>query len=479
MKATINSSKFCLSKFLTSSIRQILSDFSTIKVLRYTVSSVSDFVTVNFINVLYLLVGTYYEMLKHTFNSRKQSGTRASNQFKIVVIGLPNAGTTHLINRLLNTRFTQTKRFKVYHCSINTTTFVWRETNRNYQLPANNKSCIRAVIFEVIATKTIIDLLYLLIAPEDIILLVYDPSLLSTASYMADIDYILNFVSAHRSAECCSSALKHHFPLILIMGIHTVPSMNLQANYFPCDNKPYKKHILQLGEHSFQKKSIFSEHKTPEYNLLILKKLIIAVAKPVYTQHCPSAYIHFEKTILSQSESRSLLTKAQVMEIACQAGIETTEQPFELIEYFRKKGIILYYPKVQALENKIFVSPHILYHIICVFEQSECLSFQEAFELRSETVKKALVHLLKAFDLAVAGHWANSKALQAGFLYDGTPFVIPSLLDTKVVSKKLNPKDYVGVVYYFPGDFLPKCVFYQLMTRLINWFHSDENTISW
>ena len=35
MKATINSSKFCSSKFLTCSIRQILSDFSTVKVLRY------------------------------------------------------------------------------------------------------------------------------------------------------------------------------------------------------------------------------------------------------------------------------------------------------------------------------------------------------------------------------------------------------------------------------------------------------------
>ena len=37
MKATVNSSKFCSSKFLTCSIRQISSDFSTVKVLRYTV----------------------------------------------------------------------------------------------------------------------------------------------------------------------------------------------------------------------------------------------------------------------------------------------------------------------------------------------------------------------------------------------------------------------------------------------------------
>ena len=38
MKAIINLSKFCSSKFLTCSIHQISSDFSTIKVLHYTVT---------------------------------------------------------------------------------------------------------------------------------------------------------------------------------------------------------------------------------------------------------------------------------------------------------------------------------------------------------------------------------------------------------------------------------------------------------
>ena len=37
MKATVNSSKFCLSNFHKCLIRQILSDFSTVKVLRYMV----------------------------------------------------------------------------------------------------------------------------------------------------------------------------------------------------------------------------------------------------------------------------------------------------------------------------------------------------------------------------------------------------------------------------------------------------------
>ena len=43
MKATINSSKFCSSKCLTWSIRQISSDFSTVKVLCYTVVDLDIF----------------------------------------------------------------------------------------------------------------------------------------------------------------------------------------------------------------------------------------------------------------------------------------------------------------------------------------------------------------------------------------------------------------------------------------------------
>ena len=41
MKATINLSKFCSSNFLARLIRQILSDFSTVKVLRYMVQHYS------------------------------------------------------------------------------------------------------------------------------------------------------------------------------------------------------------------------------------------------------------------------------------------------------------------------------------------------------------------------------------------------------------------------------------------------------
>ena len=417
-------------------------------------------------------------MLKSKHAPIKQSGTRASNQFKIVVVGLPNSGTTHLINQLLNAQFSQqTKGFKVYHCSVNPKTFKWKEEDISYQPSAKNKSCIRAVIFEVIVTKTILDLLHLLIAPEDIILLAYDPSLLSTASYMADIDYILNFVSAHCSANCCSSALHcPHFPLVLMVGIYNFSTMNSHTIDFLCHGKTYEKHILQLEENPFY---LNAEYRSmvPEYKIHFLKENIIAAAKQICNQHCPSMYLHFEKTILTLSKSRLLLSTVQATDIAYQAGIDTTEQ---LFEHFRNKGIIFYYPKVQALQNKIFISPQkLITYITYVFEKPEYSSFEEEITQLRTVTKKHIVYLLKTFDLAVAGHWSISKTCKAGFHYDSTPFIIPSLVNTKIVSKRLKPKDYVGVFYYFPDEFLPKCVFYQLMTKLINWFHSDENTINW
>ena len=443
------------------------------------ISSVFDFVTVNFINVLYLLVGTYYEImlnLKHAsnYNSRKQSGTRASNQFKIVVIGLPNAGTTHLISQLLNTQFTQqTKRFKVYHCSINTTTLVWSVTDRSYQPPASNKSCIRAVIFEVIATKAILDLLYLLIAPEDIIVLVYDPSLLSTVSYMADIDYILNFVSAHCNTQCCSSTTQSsHFPAVLMMGICTSVKLYSQAiNFFRkyYRGKACEKHIFAFHFISGYK-GVF-----PESELCFLKESISTAAGPLYSQHCPSKYLQFEQAIFELHGHRSFLTTLKASAIADQIGIQATEQ---LFKYFRNKGIILYYPKVQDLQDKIFISPQLIIPITAIFEPRDHLSLQESFMGFSLRLQRWLAYLLVNFNLAVSGHWLFSKASKAGFYHDDTAYIIPSLIHNKVVPKKLKPEDYVGVLYYFPDKFLPRCVFYQLMTKLIDWFHADENSIN-
>ena len=411
---------------------------------------------------------------KYAPNPRiKQSRTRASNQFKIVVIGLPNIGSTHLIHRLLNIQFTQqTKRFKIYHCTIDTTTFEWRETDRSYQPPANDYTCIRVVIFEIIATKTILDLLYLLIAPEDIILLVYDPLLLNNASYMADIDYILNFVSAHCNTECCSSAVQsRHFPVVLMTGICTIYGSYSQAINFRdyYHGKTCEKHILQQDMHPFH-------FMFPEHEIRFLNETILTAAEPVYSQHCPSMYLQFEQAILELYGRRSFITTVKASVIADEIGIQATEKVFE---HFRNKGIILYYPKVQGLQDKIFISPRLIIAITIIFEPcDDNLSLQESFMQFPPRLRGWLVYLLENFDLAVAGHWSFSITSKAGFYHDGTPYIIPSLIHAKEVSKKLKPEDYVGILYCFPDEFLPRCLFYQLMTKLIDWFHANENSIN-
>ena len=385
---------------------------------------------------------------------------RASNQFKIVVIGFPNTGSTHFIHRILNNQFTQqTKRFRVYNCAINTATLEWKEVAIGYQHLAKDKLYIRAVIFEVIATKTIIDLLYLLIAPEDVILLAYDPSLLNTASYMADIDYILNFVSAHCSTKCCSSAMhSSHFPVVLMVGIrYSSHAVNSLRDY--CHGKIYEKHILWQSAFSF---------------IDDIKKAILSTASPLYTQHCPSVYLQFEKAILELPGNQLSLTMVKALEIAKKAGIETTE---ELFEHCRNKGIILYYPKIK----KLFISPQMVMNfIVFVFELPDYSSLQEALTHLGPKIMKLLVYLLKSFNLVVAGHWSFSKASKAGFCYNNTQFIIPALVDKKIAPKKyIKPMDYVGIIHYFPDQFLPKCIFYQLMIKLIDWFHYDDTTINW
>ena len=411
----------------------------------------------------------------------KRPRTTASNQFKIVVIGLPNAGTTQLIHRLLNKEFNsqqQTKRFKVYHCIISTKTGEWREID--YETFVRDKSCVRAVVFEVIATKTILELLYLLIAPEDIILMVYDPLSLSTTSYMADIDYILSSVSSHCSAKCCSSAMHSpHFPLVLMVGVCNNFTLcprvvNFLRDY--CHGETFEKHILQQDKDAFhfinENRSTYFDNKIP-----FLRAIILTAAEPICGQPCPSMYLQFGQTVVGLYERRSCLTKGQALEIASQVGIKITCAE-EVFEHCRNKGIIMYYPKVQDLQDKIFISPQMILNLITsVFELSvRYSSLQELFMKRTPKQQQLLVYLLENLDLAVHGHWSFSETSKAGFYYDDTPYIIPSLVDSKLF--KINPEGYVRILYCFPNKFIPRCVFYQLITRLIDWFHSDEKTIS-
>lgn len=417
---------------------------------------------------------------KNASNPRiKESRNSASNQFKIVVIGPPDAGTTDLIHKLLNKQVSQqTERFKVYHCSINAKTLKWEQKGKSWRPSGKNKSCIRAKIFEVIATKAMLGLLHLLISPQDIILVVYDPSSLSTSGYKADIDQILNSVSAHCSeGEECSTSSVHspHFPLIFMVAISFISSFRSHIISFLrscCRGKTYERHISQEDKHAFH--FISDTNVDSENTIKSLTLVILAAAQPVYSEHCPPVYLQFEKVI---SESRSLLSKVQDLEISHQVDIE------QVLKHFRNRGIVLYYPKVQGLQNAILTSPHlIIYLISCIFEPSDYSSLQELFtEIQDQLGVSAvvfLIRLLKKFNLALTDHWSITKLPKESFHYDGAAFVIPSLMDAEVV-QKLKPEGYVGVLFYFPGGFLPQCVFYQLLIKIINWFHSDGNTISW
>ena len=344
-----------------------------------------------------------------------------------------------------------------------------------YQPPAKEKSCIRTVIFEVIATKTIIDLLYLLIAPEDIILLAYNPLSVNDASYMADIDYILNYISAHCNTKCCSSAMNYpHFPIVLMVGIQSIANLTSHTVKFLreyCHDKTYNKHILQKNRDAFH----FINDNRVINPVIFLQEVILATAKPLYNRHCPPAYLQFEKKVLELSRKQNLLNMSKASEIANNVGIERTEH---LFEHFRNKGIILYYSNVKVLKNTIYISPKLIITlIIFVFDLSDYPSLQRALaQLRPEYLE-LLVYLLKSFHLAVAGHWSVYEAAKAVFHFDSIPFIIPSLMNKNAIKEK-NTKDCVGVIFHFPDGFLPNGLFYQLMVKLIDWFYTDEDTIS-
>ena len=89
---------------------------------------------------------------------------------------------------------------------------------------------------------------------------------------------------------------------------------------------------------------------------------------------------------------------------------------------------------------------------------------------------RLLVYLIEKFDLGVAGPWLHS---QADFCYNNTLFMVPSLANSlSNIPLRLKLEGYVGVVFDFPDGFLPRCVFYQLLTKIMKWYLSEGFTVN-
>ena len=423
------------------------------------------------------------------------TGSAPSNQFKLVVTGPPNSGKTSLVHRLIGLSEQSTKGItEVHFCKITSTDpHHWRKMDLGSHLamlsqrfqkskvplstvdvlhtdkPAASSytaknSHISVVIYDVDGDDCNRELLPLLLNPQDIVLLVYNASEVFDDKSFGNLDEFLQSICSHCSAESCKSDQNpHHWPRIVMVGTHadllTFKSKLAIVNLF----------------HDYGK--LFLKHLEPPHllvdclngNIDRLQDTILSAAEPLCNKRCPLSYFMFEFNILKLCHTRMRITKEEALQIANQCSITVRES---LLNYCWGKGIILYYPTVESLQDNIF-SHKIINILSFMVMRRHLMLLSDEFAQLKESYKRLAVYLLLNFRFA--GRLSARKLnTQIGFCYNKESFCIPLLM--KSSNYTIN-YDHVEIFYFFPDGFLPKCVFHQLLASTVDWCYIGNHKI--
>ena len=423
------------------------------------------------------------------------TGTAASSQFKLVIIGPPGGGKTTLVHRLIKPSNQIAKgRTKAHFCKItNINPHRWREMSLQSQVTALSQqykkakpplppdddlnpdapstkfistkhSHISVVIYDIAGDDHNCELLPLLLNAQDIVLLVYNASEVLANKSFDTLDYFLQMICSHCSTEYCSDDPNPiHWPRIVMVGTHKdLLSSKSESTIISLFNrysigKSFAKHLVQP--------LLFVNCLTGK--LKHIQDTVLSVAKSLYEKPCTLSYFKFEHDILVLCQNRTLvqLSKEESARIANQNDITDLEP---LLQHCANKGIILYYPKFPLMQDDILISPFTIINTI-----SSAVGNQSCLPVNERTTVLSLLWMFRLISRLPTDMMVNdiSEFTEVFFRFNNTLLILPSHLktfttaDIDIDAVNLNCAE---IIYVFPDGFIPKVVFYQLFTFVID-----------
>ena len=233
-----------------------------------------------------------------------------------------------------------------------------------------------------------------------------------------------------------------------------------------------------------------------------LKAVALNAAAPTIAKECPISYLQFEVEILKESQSKAVISKQEAFAIAEKAGLQDTL--LEVLHYHTLKGVLLYYPEVETLQGKVFISPQevsdLVSSVISTHNcepssaklQQVCHRYDQ-FGLLEEDLLDDMLHMVNRFEdkNTILGFLQNfflavevlrdtkfdeekqSYATPKG----GKVFLIPSML---VYNCKVVPKAQKGdiiLMYHFPDLFLPEHIFNEVLVKVVSWCNQHSHHV--
>ena len=409
------------------------------------------------------------------------------------------------------------------------------------QMPDSN---IRVVIYDLGGQEIYYEVHYLFLASLDVVFLTFNASIdldelvVSRHRYtmlherketkkpltaFEVIEATLHTIYSRCSKEGIKGSLSYCNPTVIMVATHSV-------NLTESDKEKITDTLLRclpgkLQEHFPKHRSQifhFIDNETRDNNAIErLKAVAVDAAACTLTEKRPIAYLKFEEKFLTLSQEESEISKERAFRIATEAGLEPTKDALlALLEFYTLKGILLYYPNVEALENTVFISPQRVSDLVtCVIKtydygevipradlRDKCKRFDNFGLLEEELLddmlekrnmlenvksgsskdysKDIVLGLLERFDLTIKID-KSTKFENEDCTYltpdSGRVFFVPSMLvyNTTEIYETLEGHTDNTILHYFPDKFLPDIVFNHLLIRTTKWCVAEGHRIRW
>ena len=238
---------------------------------------------------------------------------------------------------------------------------------------------VRIIILDLGGQEIYYEVHFMFLAPEDVVLMTFDASKglmqpvvcrqrldrfkakVTTRGMQTNLEVLETlFLSVY--SHCGASVkgyISNRIPTILMMATHAKGLTDQQrqdiiVQFFKAfEGRPFMDHLPIDQSKAFH--FIDNEAREPEV-FTNIKQIILKASTATIQRQCPISYLQFEKGLLQISESKSIISRQEALDIARRASVEE-ERVTKLLLHYSYKGVLLFYPDMPSLKDVVFVDP--------------------------------------------------------------------------------------------------------------------------
>jgi len=385
----------------------------------------------------------------------------------------------------------------------------------------DNENETRMIVFDIGGQEVYHEIHFLFLAVEDVALIIFKASIglhtpvdprahsptvqekIATRGMRTNLqtmEVLLQCVYS-RGEKAPKGSISPRVPVVLMIGSHAekLSTEEQEKMILEIQDHFYNTPLLEHLPYSVKDRFYFIGNSKPDQKVVShLKSTILEAVQKVICIDRPISYLNFEKKILELKVVR--IEKATAVDIAKQAGIEGEHNVNALLNYYSKKGILLYFPELESLKSEVFLLPEEVSDLVCTvfttLDRHEIPSkLHQSYEryqkyallegplfdymlqhLKRQQDKTVVLGLLEKFSLAAKVPSSTRFAEEVFMAEVDEAYMVPSLLVyDQINTPYAKQSNDVCIAYYFEGKFLPETIFNKLLVRTIHWCYKSQN----